>query len=53
MNNANDYAKNPAKRIAWQMPRHPALSDHQHEIIIHEAGGALKRSFQCGNRETA
>jgi len=44
MNHVNYYAKDPTRRIAWQVPRNPAHSDHQQEVINHEAGAALKRN---------
>ena len=52
MNDDADDSEGPTRNIIWQTQRQPARCEHQHEVIAHEEGGALKRCVKCGSLET-
>ncbi|MEA3208213.1 MAG: hypothetical protein QOE70_1270 [Chthoniobacter sp.] len=51
MNNAINHFERPRRNIAWQVQPHPAPCAHQHEVIAHDKGRALKRCVKCGSLE--
>ena len=47
----NEHTQRPRINITRQEQPHPAYCEHQHEVIAHDVGAALKRCVKCGSLE--